>query len=256
MATAMISGLVIDGRPGRSILVIEPSSAQCERLREQGVEAMMQADSRLADADVVIWAVKPQDLSQAFQQARAHLGTPLHISIAAGLPIEVLSQWFESVRVVRAMPNTGALVGAGVTGMAAAEGVSCDDKVVAERILASTGYCFWVDNDERLDAVTAVSGSGPAYVFHFLAAFQRAAEERGFDPAMARQLVMKVTEGALGQADRGDDFETLQMRVTSKKGTTEAALNVLDARQTSRAIVDAVNAAYVRAGEMARTLSS
>jgi pyrroline-5-carboxylate reductase len=256
MATAMMSGLIKGGWPARSILVIEPNAAQHDGLRSLGVEAVVQPGVELGKADVIIWAVKPQVLNQAVRDALPSIGSPLHISIAAGLPLGVLGRWLHSKRVIRVMPNTGALTGDGVTGMVASDGVSREDRTVAERVLASTGYCFWVDSDERLDAVTAVSGSGPAYVFHFLESFQRAAEAQGFEPALARELVLRVAAGAIEQARLGDSFDLLRTRVTSKGGTTEAALRVLNEQATSGAMLDAVDAAYLRAGELARALST
>lgn len=256
MASAMIAGLLRAGQRGSSILVIEPTPDRRDHLEQTfAVRTAARADAQLAAAELVVWAVKPQVLRQAIQEARMHLGTALHVSIAAGLPLKTLSQWLQSQRVVRAMPNTAALVGAGVTGMVAAEGVSEADRQLAAAVLAATGHCFWVESDERLDAVTAVSGSGPAYVFHFLEAFQAAAEAIGFDPATARDLVLRTAAGAVEQAGLGEPFGDLRSRVTSRRGTTEAALAVLDARETPRAIVDAVRAAYARGGELSRALS-
>ncbi|SFC63558.1 pyrroline-5-carboxylate reductase [Polaromonas sp. OV174] len=257
MASAMIAGLVRAGQDSSSILVVEPMLAQREHLEQTlQVTTAACADERLSAADVVVWAVKPQVLHQALDTVQAHLGAALHVSIAAGLPLKTLSQWLQSQRVVRAMPNTAALVGAGVTGMAAAEGVSEADRRLAAAVLAATGHCFWVDSDERIDAVTAVSGSGPAYVFHFLEAFQAAAEAVGFDPEMARELVLRTAVGAIEQAKRGEPFSTLRSRVTSRHGTTEAALNLLNAQGTPQAVHDAVLAAYDRAGALALELSA
>ncbi|HVR54621.1 MAG TPA: pyrroline-5-carboxylate reductase, partial [Pseudorhodoferax sp.] len=223
--------------------------------RELRVQTAAAADERLAGVELVVWAVKPQVLQQALEDARAHLGPALHVSIAAGLPVLTLARWLGSPRVVRAMPNTAALVGAGVTGLVAARGVSEADRRTAESTLAAAGHCFWVADDERLDAVTAVTGSGPAYVFHFLEAFQAAAERVGFDAATARDLVLRTALGALEQSRLGEPFGLLRERVTSKRGTTEAALAVLDAQRTPEALGAAVQAARTRAGELARELS-
>lgn len=256
MASAMIAGLLKAGRPGSSILVVEPAEAQRAHLQERfGVEVAERADTRLAASELVVWAVKPQVLQQALEAARGHLGPALHVSIAAGLPLATLRRWLGTERVVRAMPNTAALVGAGVTGMAASDDVSQQDRARAAQVLSATGHCFWVEGDERLDAVTAVSGSGPAYVFHFLEAFQAAAEAVGFDPATARDLVLRTAAGAVEQARLGEPFGTLRARVTSRRGTTEAALAVLDERATPLALLTAVRAAHARAGELSRELS-
>lgn len=255
MASAMIAGLLKAGHDSSSILVIEPMASQREYL-EHNLRVMTSpcADQRLSEVDVIVWAVKPQVLEQAAFENVVHLGSALHVSIAAGLSLETLSQWLHTKRVVRAMPNTAALVGSGVTGMVAGTGVTGADRHLASQILGATGYCFWVDSDERLDAVTAVSGSGPAYVFHFLEAFQAAAEAIGFTPETARDLVLKTASGAIEQAKLGEPFGLLRSRVTSKRGTTEAALAVLDANATPLALVNAVRAAYERAGVLSREL--
>lgn len=256
MASALIAGLVRGGRPVASILVVEPLASQREHLEGTlGVRTAERPDERLAGADLVVWAVKPQVLRQALDEARDHLGDALHISIVAGLSLPTLCGWLNTGRVVRAMPNTAALVGAGVTGLVAAEGISEADKARAIQVLAAAGHSFWVESDERLDAVTAVSGSGPAYVFHFLEAFQLAAEAVGFDPHAARDLVLRTAAGAVEQARLGEAFGMLRARVTSKRGTTETALAVLDERATPQALRDAVGAAYARAGELSRELS-
>ena len=256
MASALIAGLLRKGRDPASVLVVEPTPAQRERLEKtMGVKTAAGADSQLADADVIVWAVKPQVMHEASGPARQHLGNALNISIAAGLPLATLADWFGSQRVVRAMPNTAALVGAGVTGMVAGSAVTQADRLLAEEVLAPSGHCFWVADDERLDAVTAVSGSGPAYVFHFMEAFQAAAEALGFDADIARDLVLRTTAGAVEQARLGDDFGTLRFRVTSKRGTTEAAIDVLDERATPAALDAAVKAAFRRAAALSRELS-
>ncbi|MCT9811245.1 pyrroline-5-carboxylate reductase [Acidovorax sp. Be4] len=256
MASAMVAGLLRAGQDPASILVVEPTPAQRAHLEQTlQVSTAACADARLSAADVVVWAVKPQVLRQAADAARAHLGAALHVSIAAGLSLQTLSDWLHSQRVVRAMPNTAALVGAGVTGMAAAEGVSAADRQLAASVLAATGHCFWVDSDERIDAVTAVSGSGPAYVFHFLEAFQAAAQTLGFDTEAARELVLRTAAGAVAQAQLGEPFGMLRARVTSPQGTTAAALNCLDAQGTPQAMQAAVRAAYERAAALSLELS-
>ena len=256
MASALMAGLVRAGRDSGTVLVVEPLPAQRERLEaELQVQTAAAPDARLAGVDLIVWAVKPQVMQQAVADARAYLGPSLHISIAAGLPAQTLARWLGSARVVRAMPNTAALVGAGVTGLAATSGVSAADRRLAEATLAAAGHSFWVADDERLDAVTAVSGSGPAYVFHFLEAFQAAAEGLGFDAAAARDLVLRTASGALEQARLGQPFGLLRERVTSRHGTTEAALAVLDARATPAALGAAVHAAATRAAELSRELS-
>lgn len=253
MATALISGLTRAGLPAKAIVVFDSDRAQQERLHTSlGVDVGGGVDTRLANAQLVVWAVKPQVLRQAVQQASVHLLAPLHISIAAGIRCLDLSCWLRSTRVIRAMPNTSALIGASVTALTAAPETAAADRRVAEEMLATAGHCFWVENDERLNAVTAVSGSGPAYVFHFLEAFQAAAQASGFDEATARELVLRTVSGAVRQAQSGDAFGKLRERVTSKHGTTEAALEQLELARTANALKDAVAAACTRAEAISR----
>lgn len=256
MAEALLAGLAAAGRPLAAVLVVEPAPERRALLAQRfGVRTAPQADERLRDAGLLLWAVKPQALPQAMAAALPFLGDPLHVSIAAGVPLASLCAGLRSARVVRAMPNTSALVGAGVTGIAAADGVPDQDRQAVEALLAPTGFCFWVADDARLDAVTAVSGSGPAYIFHFLEAWQAAAESLGFTPALARNLVLRTAAGAVEQAGAGEPFAALRTRVTSKGGTTEAALAVLDARATPAALHAALQAAHARAGALSRELS-
>lgn len=258
MASALASGLIKAGWAASSIVIVEPVEAQRARLVDSlGVRVTSAPDATLGAADVVIWAVKPQVLRDAVAQTAPFLGAPLHISIAAGVRSEDLAAWLTSRRVVRVMPNTAALVGAGVSGIVALEGVGDEDRRFVAEILAATGYSFWVESDERLDAVTAVSGSGPAYVFHFMQSFQAAARALGFSEAEARDLVIKTTAGAVKQASASDaEFSTLRQNVTSKRGTTEAALDVLERHETGKALKAAVRAAYERAGELSHELGA
>ncbi|WP_077000445.1 pyrroline-5-carboxylate reductase [Variovorax sp. KK3] len=254
MASALAGGLVQAGWPAQAILIVEPAASQRSKLESLlGVLTAERADESLRRADVIVWAVKPQVLREAVESIQPFIGTPLHVSIAAGISSEDLAAWTGSRRIVRVMPNTGALVGAGVSGILALDGVTPDDRELVAQILLGTGDSFWVGSDERLDAVTAVSGSGPAYVFHFLEAFQRAAQAHGFDEKQARELVLQTTAGAIAQARSSDTpFGTLRLNVTSKRGTTEAAIATLDAQGTGKALEAAVHAAYVRAGQLAK----
>jgi len=256
MAAALAGGLIEAGWSGENLLIVEPAESQRRRLREDlGIDALATPGPALSRASVIVWAVKPQVLQAAIQQAVPWLNDPLHISIAAGVTSEAISQWTQSRRVVRVMPNTAALVGAGVSGLAGLEGVAPVDRRLVEQIFSPTGYCFWVESDERLDAVTAVSGSGPAYVFHFMEAFQAAAEATGFDRETARDMILKTVSGAVAQAEATrTEFAVLRQNVTSKRGTTEAALAVLDLQDTAGALRNAVNAAHVRAGELSHEL--
>ena len=258
MAAALAGGLLASEWTRERLSVVEPDRDQRAGLqRSLGIEAVASPGPETAEADVIVWAVKPQVLEQAIRGASVFLGHQLHVSIAAGVRSEDIARWVASRRVVRAMPNTAALVGSGVTGMTALDGVEATDKTLVEQILRPTGHCFWVDCDDRLDAVTAVSGSGPAYVFHFMEAYQSAAEAVGFDREQARDLVIKTVTGAVVQAERGGaPFSTLRQNVTSRHGTTEAALAVLEREQTGQALFTAVFAARDRAAEMSREFGS
>ena len=257
MATALIAGLLRSGTRAGQVVVVEPDEGQRERLRSAlSVRTLAAADESLRAAGVVVWAIKPQIFAAAVAQAVRCLAAPLHISIVAGVSVSTLSAVLGSNRIVRVMPNTPALVGAGVTGMLAAAEADRMDCAMAERLLSPTGYTFWVDSDERIDAVTAVSGSGPGYVFEFLESFQRAARELGFSEAQARELVLRTAAGALKQAGSDDTpFATLRDRVTSKRGTTEAGLRALGENHFSTAVGLAVQGAYARAQVLSRELS-
>lgn len=257
MACALIGGLIRAGWEARDIMVIEPFVPQQTVLKERfGVQVFAQADACLNTAEVVVWATKPQVMQEAAMPIVKHLGHPLHVSIAAGISLVDLERCFVSNRLVRAMPNTPALVGAGVTGMFASGSLSQPDKALAERILSVTGHVFWVDSDARMDAVTAISGSGPAYVFQFLESYQVAAQSLGFSSEEARQLVLATVAGAVQLAQSEPTaFAELRARVTSKNGTTEAALKVLHASGFEAAICNAVSAAQQRAVAISSEMS-
>ncbi len=257
MASALAGGLLKSGWQADRILVVEPFEAQREKVSATlGVKALAAADASVSSADVVVWAVKPQVLCAAIEPVTGLLRAPLHISIVAGISSPVLSRWLGSDRVIRTMPNTPALVGAGVTGMLAMAGVAPADRQLAERLMAATGHTFWVDSDDRIDAVTAVTGSGPGYVFQFLESFQAAAQALGFPAAQARELVLRTVAGAAQQAAADDTpFSTLRERVTSKGGTTQAGLEVLASHGVPAAVSQAVSAAYHRAQELSTQLS-
>jgi pyrroline-5-carboxylate reductase len=259
MATALIKGLLENGRPPKEISVVELNEEARGRLHETfGVQACGSVDELPPDhSRVVVWAVKPQVLRTAVRQAQA-LRSALHVSIAAGIRAASLCEWLGTQRVVRAMPNTAAMVNRSVTGLyAASDAVSADDRELIESLMTGIGGFFWVQNDESMDAVTAVSGSGPAYVFHFLEGLQAAAVNLGFDQAQARRLALLTFEGAVQQALQTEDsFSLLRERVTSKGGTTAAALEVFNAHKTNEVTIAAVNAAFKRAQELAHQLDA
>jgi len=253
MASALLGGLLRNGWSRDDITVVEHHADQRRRIEESfGVATLASHEGASSGSKVVVWALKPQVLREVAVHCDGRMSGALHLSIAAGIETADLCAWLGTQRVVRAMPNTAAMVSSGVTGLCAAPGATDADKQLAERIVQATGVAFWVDNDERMNAVTAVSGSGPAYVFHFIEGLQKAAGSLGFDDALAKQLALRIVEGAVRQAlGSNEPVATLRERVTSRGGTTAAALEVFDRHDAHGVIAQALRAAYARAGELA-----
>ncbi|TXI22992.1 MAG: pyrroline-5-carboxylate reductase [Roseateles sp.] len=252
MASAIIGGLRRAGWAAAQLLVVEPLAAQRERLAaEHGVQALAQGDERLAGAAVVVWAVKPQLFAEAAAPLKAWLGQALQLSVMAGIRSDALVAASGSERVVRAMPNTPALIGQGMAGLFARPAVSAGQRAHVEALLAPTGRTLWVAREADLDAVTALSGSGPAYFFFFVEALMAAAVDMGLTAEQGRELALATCAGAaaLGLASE-ESPATLRERVTSKGGTTHAALTVLQAEGVDAAIRHAVRAAQQRAAEL------
>lgn len=252
MASAIIGGLIRRGLPAARIQVVEPYEAARERLRQDfGVAASPAADEALAQAGLVVWAVKPQTFREAAQPARAHVRQALHLSVAAGIRSDSIAGWLGTERIVRAMPNTPALVGKGMTGLFARAAVSGEDRQRVEEVIATTGEQLWVQEEAHLDAVTALSGSGPAYVFYFLEAMVQAGQEMGLSAEQARRLGIATFAGASQlAADSPEPLEVLRERVTSKGGTTYAALTSMEQNQVKSHFVAALHAAGRRAAEL------
>ena len=253
MASALIGGLLNQGFPAGQLTVIEISAEGRARLEEKF--AVRCYDAAQADAlacDVLLLAVKPQQMRAACAPLLGHLDQQLLISIAAGLRLADLSRWLGGYgKLIRVMPNTPALFGAGVTGLFALPGVSEDEKRQAEQVMQAVGSTVWVDDESRMDAVTAISGSGPAYVFLFIEALQQAAGELGFTPQAARQLALDTVLGSARlAAQSADPASVLRERVTSKGGTTEAALRVMDERALKDIVTAAAAAACARSTEL------
>ena len=252
MASAIIGGLRKQGWPADHIDVVEPFDEARAKLHEQfGISAQGQADSFLTRADIVVWAVKPQTFKDAAAQARAHTRAALHLSVAAGIRSDTIAQWLGSQRVVRAMPNTPALIGKGITALFARAAVTEADKALVNQVLGSTGEVMWVGAEAQIDAVTALSGSGPAYMFYFMEAMREAGIGMGLDPAQAYQLAVATFVGAGELAKASPEPpEVLRQRVTSKGGTTYAALTAMEASGIKGAFIAAMQAAQARAREM------
>jgi pyrroline-5-carboxylate reductase len=252
MATALIGGLLRAGRSPGELLVVEIDAARCAQLqRDFGVQAVTAPDDSLRAAGVVVLAVKPQYMREACAAARPHLASPLVVSVAAGTRSADIARWLGQPAIVRTMPNTPALIGRGIAGMAATTQVSAAQRELAESILRAVGEVVWLDDEALLDAVTAVSGSGPAYVFYFIEAVARAGTELGLTEAQARTLAASTFVGAAHlAAESAEPLQTLRQRVTSKGGTTAAALAWMESNAVPARIVEAVHAAQRRAAEM------
>ncbi|MEJ7688220.1 MAG: pyrroline-5-carboxylate reductase [Variovorax sp.] len=253
MASAIIGGLLKQGVPTANFEVVEPfAEARAKLAAEFGIAAQAEAGAALARALVVVWAIKPQSFAEATKPVRAHLGADvLHLSVAAGIPSDSIARWLGSERVVRAMPNTPALVGQGMTGLFARATVGSAARKLVEQVLAPTGELLWVDSEEAIDAVTAVSGSGPAYVFYFIEAMTEAGVELGLAPEQAHRLAVATFSGASALASTAiEPPAVLRERVTSKGGTTHAAITELERAEVKAKIKAAVRAAHRRAGEL------
>jgi pyrroline-5-carboxylate reductase len=257
MANALIGGLLKTGFDAGDIAVIELSAEGRGRLEQTyGVRCFPAPEAAALACDAVLLAVKPQQMREACAPLAPYLQWQVVISIAAGLRLADLQRWLGGHgRLVRTMPNTPALIGAGVTGLFALPGVSADEKAGAERILQAVGSTLWIEDEAQMDAVTAVSGSGPAYAFLFIEALQQAATELGFTPGQARQLAIETTLGAARLAAQSDDpASVLRERVTSKGGTTEAALRKMAEQGVKEGIIAGIRAADVRGRELGELL--
>src|SRR6478736_2565025 len=251
MASAIIGGLVKQGLPPARIAVVEPWAEARQKLQQQfGVKGDEAAGPGLTDASLVVWAVKPQTFRDAAAAARPHTGAALHLSVAAGIRSDSIAQWLGTQRIVRSMPNTPALVGKGMTALYARPGVSQEDRARVEQVNATTGESLWVDQETQLDAVTALSGSGPAYVFFFLEAMTKAGIEMGLSREQAYKLSVGTFAGAseLARASQ-DPPEVLRQRVTSKGGTTYAAITSMEQDHLQALFIKALHAAKARAKE-------
>ncbi|SPA50928.1 pyrroline-5-carboxylate reductase [Cupriavidus taiwanensis] len=257
MASALIGGLIARGVPAGAIRVVDPFPEAQQRLaRDLGVHAAAAPDAAFGASDVLVLAVKPQQFRDAAAQLLPHLPGEgpgnLVISVAAGIRLQDMQRWLGGRnRVVRAMPNTPALSGMGMTGLAAPATLSAEDRAIASAVAEAVGKCVWVDGDEQIDAVTAISGSGPAYVFYFIEAMQRAATELGLSAEQGRELAVETFRGAATLAGQSPEpVATLRERVTSKGGTTYAALTSMEASGIADAFVRAMHAAAARGKEM------
>jgi len=259
MARAMIGGLCAKGFAADAIAVVEPKREGRDALEtDYGVRTHAAVDAAALDCDVVVLAVKPQQLREAVAPMAGKLERQVVVSIAAGLRSADIARWLGGYkRIVRCMPNTPALIGAGVTGLFAAAVVTAHEREQVESILAAVGTPVWIDDEAKMDVVTAISGSGPAYVFHFIEALEQAGMAAGFDPATARALAIGTVDGAARLAAQSDEAPAvLRERVTSKGGTTAAALASLASDDFLAIVARAVEAARARGAEMGDELGA
>ncbi|WP_428717612.1 pyrroline-5-carboxylate reductase [Undibacterium curvum] len=253
MAAALMGGLIPAVAAASDVHVVDVSQLSLTRLEaEYGVSTALQIDQVVAAANVIVLAVKPQQMRDVIQSLQPFLTKQLLISIAAGIRASDMSRWLgDYPHIVRSMPNTPAMVGKGITGLYALPGVTADQKQIAETILSAVGMTSWFEDEAKIDAVTAISGSGPAYVFYFIEALEQAALELGFSPEQASQFAIATFEGAASLALHADEpVATLREKVTSKGGTTFAALSSMQEAGIQTAIVRAAKAAAQRATEL------
>jgi pyrroline-5-carboxylate reductase len=257
MASAIIGGLLQQGRSPNDILVIEPfAPARAKLLTDFKITALSAPRAELARAGLVVWAVKPQSFKEAAQPIRAHTTAALHLSVAAGIRSDSIANWLGSERIIRCMPNTPALIGQGITALFAREAVSAADRDWASNVIATTGQHLWLTQEDQLDAVTALSGSGPAYMFFFMEAMTAAGVEMGLERAQAYQLAVATFTGAGALAQASSETpETLRERVTSKGGTTYAAITSMEASGIKQHFIQAMHAARDRAQELGKALA-
>ena len=256
MARSLIGGLIKAGTPITNISVADPlESIRGQLQHDFGVSVYRINEVVARSADILILAVKPQVIEKAISSIKVTISDRpiLIVSIVAGIRIRSIKQWIGgSPAVVRVMPNTPTLIGAGISALFANDRVSKQGKTDADVILSAVGKTVWLDNEGLLDAVTAVSGSGPAYFFYLMEAIETAAISEGLDPKIARTLTTETALGASKLARMSDeDISTLRQRVTSPGGTTEAALKRMQSGAVFESLQDAVHAAKMRSHELA-----
>jgi pyrroline-5-carboxylate reductase len=258
MASAIMGGLIRQALAPTSLYAIDPDESARERISHQfDVRTGSCIDGALDGYDIIVLAVKPQILPRVCEDLARFLKGHLVVSIAAGVRAADIARWLGGYdRVVRAMPNTPAMIGMGVTGLAALPAVADVQRALASALMQSVGEVVWMDGETQIDAVTAISGSGPAYVFYFIEALQAAAQQLGLDEKQGRALALATFTGSVQLAAQSEESpEALRLRVTSKGGTTAAAIGTFENSQVRESIVKGILAAHLRANEMGREAS-
>ena len=256
MAQALIGGLLARGLPATRITVSDPVEKVRLMLAEKDVHVTDDNAAAIRNADIVVFAVKPQVFAGILKPLKGQLEGKLVISIVAGAEISTIASILETGRIVRVMPNTPALVQTGAHGLFANEAVTAQDRELASQVLASTGLTIWVNSEAQIDAVTAVSGSGPAYFFYMMESMIRAGKNLGLDEKVATALTLQTALGAAQMAiTSASSPAELRRNVTSPNGTTQAAIEVFDHAHISQNIQAALAAAQKRSQELAQELS-
>jgi len=255
IAQAIMGGLIDNGFDPSAITACDPVPECTDRASERGISIAASNDEAIASADVVMLCVKPNIITDLLAAIDVDLGDKMLISVAAGITTDTIGGCVPpGTAIVRCMPNTPALVREGMTAMYATPGVSAAQKETADSILSAVGRALWVDSEDSLDAVTAVSGSGPAYFFLLMESMIAAAESEGLSPDVARELVLQTALGAAQMASESDqDPGTLRVQVTSPGGTTQAALEHFEAAGFADTVRDAVERARIRSVELSGT---
>jgi pyrroline-5-carboxylate reductase len=260
MARSLIGGLLARGWLVQQIVVADPMPAQLEALRAQlGVRVTDDSAAAAREADIVVLAVKPQEMQRAAHGIKEAIAAkrPLLISVAAGIRASDIQRWLPGVPVVRSMPNRPALQGCGMTGLYATADVSGERRKQAEQILGAVGATLWLEREQQMDIVTAVSASGPAYFFLLIEMLEHAAVAQGLSPEVSRKLAIETAYGSGTMARATSESPAmLRQQVTSKGGTTEAALRELEERRVREAFDAAVAAATRRAAQLADEFGS
>ena len=262
MASALSAGLIGKRCAANEVLVIDPNASARQNWQEQGTRVAAHIDEQLSTQRIWIFAVKPQQMKEVVRQCAPYVQkNTLVISVAAGIAAADIANWLAKdgqphQRVIRCMPNTPAFIGCGATGLMALDAVDADDKRIAEMMFKTVGEFVWVKDDQAIDAVTALSGSGPAYVFLFLESLIQGAIEQGLSPEQARKLAFATVSGATELAALSPlPLEQLRANVTSEGGTTAAALQVFAQQNFSTIVQQAMQAAKQRAAELANEYS-
>ena len=264
MAQAILGGMAAQKIPSENLCVVEPLAETRVALAKLGVVAVPSLVPHLIKCDAIVLAVKPQFMREAISPLAGILTSQAVISIAAGINTASIAAWLGGLvegsaygNVIRAMPNMPALIGAGITGLYAAAGTTAEGRSIAETLLGAVGKTVWFNDEAMLDVVTAISGSGPAYVFYFMEALEQAAFELGFDRDAARMFATQTFVGGVQlAAATSESAGVLRARVTSKRGTTEAAIELFDSLSLKQGFIDGVKAACARSRKLGRELGT